>query len=94
MRLYKNESARRALGEKELFLTDDEVVARDAMGETRIKWIAIEKIVEIDRYIYLFLTSISALVVPKGEIADDRVCREFVAVARRLQEAAKEAGLT
>lgn len=59
------------LGEHSLTLTDEGVIEKNNSGETKTNWSSIEKIVQTDEHLYIYIDSIKAYIVPikafKGE---------------------------
>ena len=58
----KNDSI---LGKKKLEIDNEYIIESDESTETKHKWSVIEKIVETDKYIFIYASAISAYIIPK-----------------------------
>lgn len=54
-----------------LELTDDEILSKSLIGESKLKWDAIERLEETDDYIFLYISSVSAITIPKQIVESD-----------------------
>lgn len=57
-------------------------------GESKLKWTAVEKIVTSESYVYLYVSAVSALMIPTAAFADSAARNQFVEAARQYREAA------
>jgi len=55
--------------------------------ESKMKWSAVEKIVTNEGYIYIYVSPLNALVVPKNMFRSETEYESFVETARRYREA-------
>jgi len=78
------------LGRHELLIASDGVTERTAFGESRQTWPAIERVVESERYIFIYTQPLAAHIIPKAAFADPEAAARFLAEARRLHEQAIE----
>jgi|GEM_PF-2009486 len=88
-KLYESESEQRKLGEHELCLDEEGIFVRTPLGETRLRWSGIEEIAETEHYIFLCISRVAAIILPKEEIADDALCEHLVKLARGYHAAAR-----
>jgi hypothetical protein len=88
-KLYESESEQRRLGEHELCLDEEGIFVSAPLGETRLKWSAIEEIAETEHYIFFCISRVAAIILPKEEMADDALCEHLVKLARRYHAAAR-----
>jgi len=77
---------------RKISLTPERILVTSAYGESAVNWRTVEKILENDKFIFMYITSVSAFIIPKqsfaGSMADD-----FVLQAKQyLEEAKKESG--
>lgn len=77
---------------RKISLTPEKILIASAYGESSINWRTVEKILENDKFIFIYITSVSAFIIPKqsfaGAMADD-----FMRQARQyLEDAKKESG--
>ncbi|GMT50207.1 MAG: hypothetical protein IEMM0008_1746 [bacterium] len=61
-----------------LTLSPDKVIVKADSGEAMYKWSKINKIVETEDYIYLFITNIFAMIIPKRSFSDQSNLSIFV----------------
>ncbi len=65
-------------GSVSLTLSPDQVRIKTDSGEAVYKWSKINKIVETEDYIYLFITNIFAIIIPKRSFSDESSLSTFV----------------
>ena len=65
------------LGKQTLMLIDHCFKAIDANGETEYKGRFIKKLVENSRYIYCYISSIAAIIIPKNAFASEEKLADF-----------------
>ena len=56
------------VGQQELLLSPDSAVVRNEFYEAKYNWQVIEKMEETNDYIFLYVSSVSALIIPKRAI--------------------------
>jgi hypothetical protein len=80
------------LGPREIVLSPAELRSTGSMGAATTAWPAVERIVKGDDVLYLYTTSMSAVVVPRRAFASDAEFALFEETARKyLAEAAGRA---
>lgn len=80
------------LGQKEIALTPAEVRTTGSMGMTAIAWLAVERVVVDGDALYIYISAVSAIVVPRRAFAQEAEFEAFVETARKyLAEAAGRA---
>ncbi len=83
---------KKALGLHELELSDAGVFERTPHGESRQLWSSIERVVEDDRYVFIYTQATGAHVIPKAAFPDADTVSQFFSKARALHEGAKSGG--
>lgn len=87
-RMLSEGEGRGLLGKCTLSIAVDGLrVVREA-GESTFAWCAVDSIVTAERHVYIYVSAISALVIPKDAFADRARCEWFVERARAWHEAA------
>ena len=61
-----------------LMFSDSEIEVNSDVGESKIRWDAIEKIIIDGDYIYLYLDAVNAIIIPKRAFSDDAQHKEFI----------------
>lgn len=87
-KIYAEGQNRTVLGMHRLVLTPEGIENSSETSDTRTKWSAVEKIVEMERYYYLFVGAAQAHIVPKRAFSDEASGRRFIEIARRYREQA------
>jgi hypothetical protein len=85
---YREGSNRNTIGKHVMVLTPEELIDSTDVNRTAYKWIGVNKIVTDDRYIYLYVASLSAFIVPKRAFPDETSVRDFMETAERFRSAA------
>ena len=83
--MLKEGRNRGLLGTKEVTLTPAEIRSTGAMGMTTTAWPAVERVVVDGDVLYLYISSVSAVVVPRRAFAQDADFEAFVETARKYQ---------
>jgi hypothetical protein len=90
-KLYR-EGENRGLAGAHVLITDDEgFTSKGQMGEGKLKWAVVERTVEDKDYLYVYISAVSALIIPKRAFRDEQHMRAFLDEARRLKAEADEA---
>ena len=76
------------LGEHRLVITDDGFASSTEVGEGKISWAGIERIVEIPGYTFVYGSALSAAVVPERRVLEGDY-NLFIAELKRRWEAAQ-----
>ena len=66
------------LGNQTISLTPDNIFVKTPAGESKYTWAVIDKIVQNDKYIFLYISSINAIVIPRKAFSTDSSLQEFV----------------
>jgi hypothetical protein len=72
-RMYSNRENYNTLLKTELTFSNEGIETVNFVDTTKQKWAAIVKVVENERYYFLFLNSINAHIIPKKEIPADQL---------------------
>lgn len=70
------------LGRHEMFLSPDGIFYKTRAGDSNMSWASIDKMLQNDKYIFIYIGAINALVVPKDAFASDRERKDFLAYVR------------
>ncbi|HDY88987.1 MAG TPA: YcxB family protein [bacterium] len=65
------------LGKQSLILTEESIKIRDANGESEYKGPFIKRIVKNSKYLYLYISSIMAVIIPKNAFSSEAELEEF-----------------
>ncbi len=87
-RLYGEDGINDFAGEVELEINCERITERKDDSETSKSWATVNKIVETDDYVFIYLMAMSAVVIPKNSILAG-VFDQFVDQARNYWLAAK-----
>lgn len=71
------------LEESEIILTDDSIIDRDTVSESRYSWDAIVRFAETAESYYLYTNTYHAIVIPRRAIEDESQQRELDALLGR-----------
>ncbi|MEN1937069.1 YcxB family protein [Paenibacillus sp. 102] len=66
------------LGKHKVQITDEGIIETNSGGETKRKWKGIEKVEENEAYIFIYVSSMSANIVPKTAFARENSKSEFI----------------
>ena len=83
IRLNKEGANKGIIGQHELEIDADGFVERTEVNETRCLWHGVERIVETDEYVFIYISSLMAHVVPKRTPVTGDI-DNFVARAKKL----------
>ena len=81
---YTRKSTQKLLGEGDntgsvsLTLSSDNIVVKADSGEAVYQWSQVDKIVDTEDYIYLFITNILAIIIPKRSFSGESSLETFV----------------
>lgn len=76
-------------GNHTLQLTPDEIIEVSETGEMRAKWASVEKIEVSEKQIFIYLNSVSAILIPLHSFRSDVGIDEFIDYANKLLEEQK-----
>ena len=77
-KLLKEGSNKSLLGYHEISLSSDGIIAKTLAGESKLNWASVEKVIENDKYIFIYIGAINAVVVPKNAFASNHQQKEFL----------------
>jgi hypothetical protein len=81
-RMYGEGKNRGLLGERQIELTDEGLIVRSEVGESKINWEGIEKISHSNDHTFVYTSALTAIIIPrKGIVAED-----YERFVRALQE--------
>ncbi len=66
------------LGNRVLELQKNEIVEKSSSGEFRKGWDAVQKIIETDRHIYIYISASAAFIIPLSAFLDANAKDEFL----------------
>ena len=66
------------LGHHEMRLSSDGINYKMVASETKLNWSSVERVVENDKYIYMYIGSMQALVIPKNVFVSSNHQKEFL----------------
>ncbi len=81
-RLMKEGKNKGTFGQHTLKLGQDGVVETTEVGETRASWAGVERVTESETYIFIFLSSSMAHVIPKRSFASATQAEQFYQLAQ------------
>ena len=70
-----------------LVIHDEGITTTGQMGETKLKWAVVEKTVEDKEHVYIYVSAVSALVIPKRAFQDEQHMRAFLDEIARFRTA-------
>lgn len=85
-KLYGEGTNKGAFGERELELTEDDLIERTLYGEQRTRLRAIEKVVMDGGYAFIYLIAVMAHVIPRDAVLDG----DYEAFVERVKRGAAE----
>ena len=77
-KLLKEGSNMSLLGHYEMHLSPDEIQYKMLASETKLKWSSVDKVVQNDRYIFIYIGAIQALIIPKSAFPSNSQQKEFL----------------
>ena len=66
------------LGYQTMSLTPDNIFVKTQIGESKYTWASIDKIAQNDQFIFVYISSINAIVIPRKAFSTDSSLQEFV----------------
>ena len=77
-KLFKEGSNKSLIGRQEMRLSPDGIHYKTVASESNLNWSSIDKVLQNDKYIFMYIGAINALVVPKSAFASSRQQKEFL----------------
>ncbi len=71
------------LGPRTLVVSDQALVEQSAAGELQTRWGSVERVVSNDRYLFIYLSSVSAHVVPRDAFVTPEQLDQFLAAVEQ-----------
>ena len=71
---------------RKIIISDKGVLERSSFGETNMKWKQIDKVEEIVDYIYIYISSVSAHIIPKRVFRDENEKQTFIKEIQKYHE--------
>ncbi|MBJ8031528.1 YcxB family protein [Bacillus cereus group sp. N21] len=78
------------IGKHNVQITDEGIIETNNGGETKLNWKGIEKVEENEAYIFIYVSSMSANIVPKHAFVQENSKNEFM---RRLRAGMESLGI-
>ena len=78
LKLLNEGSNKGLLGRQRITLQDEGLYCESPSGETKLKWEAIERIVTNEDYMFVYLGSVNAIVIPKRAFASQSDLHAFL----------------
>lgn len=72
------------LGPWSIELLEDGIVTTNSFSESKTKWDGIEKIIESEEHIFIYVGVASAFIIPKRAFLDNKGIDEFLTTLRSL----------
>ncbi|QDU94371.1 YcxB family protein [Lignipirellula cremea] len=82
-RLYKEGNNKSIFGQHEIQIDNNGLSKRTAFNESRQSWQGVERIVETDRYVFIYVASLMAHVIPKQSVIEGDL-DAFLVLAKQL----------
>ena len=89
-KLYSESENKGLIGEHTMVIDPEGVTERSVVGESKTTWSGIEKIVHDDKYIYLYIGSLQAHVIPKRAFQNPDDAETFLQLAQAYRLARVE----
>lgn len=87
-RMYREGTNRGLFGRRTIELSPERIVETTEFGETVQNWNAVERIVQDANHVFIYVTAVSAFIVPRRAFLHDWDFDDFVETARRFHQQA------
>ncbi|MFN8387301.1 MAG: YcxB family protein [Anaerolineales bacterium] len=77
-KLFREGSNKSLLGRHEMQLSPDGIRYKTIASESKTNWSSIEKVLQNDKFIFMYIGAINAFVVPKSAFASSEKQKEFL----------------
>lgn len=77
-KLFREGSNKSLLGRHELHLSPDGIHYKTISSESKINWSSIEKVVQNEKYVFMYIGALNAIVVPKTAFASSKEQIKFL----------------
>lgn len=85
-KLYSKGENKGFIGKHVMTLAPDELTETTEVNETKQKWSGVEKIVENDDYIFIYISALNAHIIPKRAFENESDVASFVETAKQYKE--------
>jgi hypothetical protein len=75
--MYREGKNKGMLGRHEITIHDDNILEKNDSVSLEFRWTAIEKIVKTEKYIFVYVSSVSALLIPQRSFMNNTAYDEF-----------------
>jgi hypothetical protein len=75
--MFKEGKNRGTLGSHEIRIGEDAIVDETDSGTQIVKWQAVEKVAKTEKYIIIYISSVSAQIIPRRSFLNDNSYEEF-----------------
>ncbi len=76
------------IGKQKIVITPEAVINETPAGEQKAFWSSVDKIVETRDYIFLYVSSVSAAIIPRSAFPSDEQRNAFLELAKQYHSAA------
>ncbi|HAV76674.1 MAG TPA: hypothetical protein DCX53_04890 [Anaerolineae bacterium] len=66
------------LGHQAISLSPEGILGKNRSSESKINWSAIDKVVQNEKFFFLYISSVNAIVIPKSCFQSQKVQQEFL----------------
>lgn len=77
------------IGEIELTISSEGIFEKSEAGDTKIKWSGVEKIEQNEQYVFVYIGSLMAYVIPKRTFPNESALQEFYSLLNALRGASR-----
>ena len=81
-KLYSEGDNKAILGKHKYVVSQDGLTATTPAGESKINWSSINKIMENEKYIFLYIGAASAITVPRSSFSDSKSEKDFLDIVK------------
>ena len=74
------------LGRQVVSLSPEGIFVKNQTAESKINWSTVDKVTENDKHVYLYTSSINALVIPKNDFQSEKEKQEFLAYVNKHRQ--------
>lgn len=70
---------------RSISISKEGLLEKSSIGESKVKWNQVDKVEETEEYIYIYISSISAHIIPKRVFRDENESRLFIKEIEKFQ---------
>ena len=82
-KLYSEGDNKAILGKHKINVSKDDLMAVTPAGESKIKWSSINKIMKNEKFIFLYISAASAIMIPRKSFADRQMEDGFLKIVHQ-----------